>query len=227
MSDANDPVASFTAHPRTFMRTNIIVVGGITAEQVTGQIFTTPQEIYMLGQSPKLRLGLVELNGEQIDNKPGGKVYGLLRLLIAQPEGISRPSSAPISRTRRSSFSFQAARASCSLRRWMAAHSVSAASPAAAVQMSATSTSARSPWIGGRNKDRGGRLALELNVVDDRLGANSLKIQPPDYRGPQGDTCSTTVGRLGSDGMWHFYTLRYRKSGARRHYHVGLVGEGV
>ena len=226
MSDANDPVASFTAHPRTFMRTNIIVVGGITAEQVTGQIFTTPQEIYMLGQSPKLRLGLVELNGEQIDNKPGGKVYGLYVCSSPSQKGFEaffcpykQDKAFFVQLSSSARFMFTATMDGCTF--GVGSQSGGGSANVGHVNFGKVALD----W--GPEQGPGRQIGAQLNVVDDRLGANSLKIQPPDYRGPQGDTCSTTVGRLGSDGMWHFYTLRYRKSGARRHYHVGLVGEGV
>jgi len=225
MSDSNDPVASFTAHPRTFMRTNIIVVGGITAEQVTGQIFTTPQEIYMLGQSPKVRLGLIELNGDQIDNKPG-KVYGLYVCSSQQQSGFEaffcpykQDKAFFVQLSGSARFMFTATMDGCTFA--VGSQSGNSSANVGHVNFGKVALD----W--GPQDGPTRQIGAQRNVAEDRLGANSLVIQPQDYRGPQGDTYSTTVGRLGSDQMWHFYTLRYRKTGARRYFHAGLVGEGV
>ncbi len=226
MSGTNDPVDSFTAHPRTFMRTNIILVGGITAEQATGMIFTTPQEIYMLGQSPKLRLGLVELGGDQIDNKPGGKVYGLYACSSPDQKGFEaffcpykqdKAFFVQLSSTAR--FMFTATMDGCTF--GVGSQSGGGNANVGHVNFGKVALD----WGPEQGPER--QIKTQLNVVNDRLGSTSKKIQPEDYRGAQGDTYSTTVGRLASDGMWHFYTLRYQKTGAHRYLHAGLVGEGV
>ena len=54
-----------------------------------------------------------------------------------------------------------------------------------------------------------------------------MKIRPEHYRGAQNANYSTTVGRLGSDNKWHFYTLRFRSTGNRRYSHEGLHSEGT
>ena len=67
----------------------------------------------------------------------------------------------------------------------------------------------------------------QLNVLDDRLGYNSLRIIPDSYRGAMNENLSTPVGRLGGGDNWHFYTLRYRPTGNRRYSHEGLHSEGI